>query len=921
MDDALAGSRASPLGSAVLRTKLHPPPLPSTFVRRDRLVELMEAEGVRPVTLVSAPAGFGKSVLVADWCRRAARPVAWLSLDPGDNDPVRFLRHLAAALDASSGDGRAAVADVVEGLLAGGRDASLDAAVTALVNSVAASEDEFVLVLDDYHVIDHEPVHALVRFLLTHPPTQLRTVVVTRSDPPLQLPRLRARGRLTELRAAQLRFVAAESGTFLRASTGIDLPDEAVRTLELRTEGWAAGLKLAGLSLASRGDVEAFVADFSGSNRFVLDYLTEEVLERQAGDVREFLIATSVLDVLTGSLCDAVTGRSDGQQMLEAIERSNLFLVPLDDVRGWWRYHHLFADLLRVRLDRRPPDSVRLLHRRAAAWFEEHGAPDDAVRHALAGGDAEQARRLIERHADEFLLRREGVTVERWFAALPDDHAASRRLLLARARVALYAGRLASAASLLGAAEEADAPTDDADFVPSTGPEASPLARLESTGLLLRAFEAYLRGDVERQRELAARVLDDLGDDGSAPALIARWHLATAPWLLGDVAVAQRALADNVEDWRRVGGRERAAWAAHHLGRIQRAVGRPDAAVATYRAFLDDPGDEDGGSPAAGIAHLGLAEIAYERDELDDARTHAQAAVERCRAFVYSEALAAGLAVLGRVHWATGDVAAARSLLSEGSDAGPDPEVVELLNPTPSRLATLLLREGDLEAVEAWVRARGLAQAAPRHAREPGLLVLARLRIAQHRPQDALPLLATLAERARADGRHGSLVEIEVVIAHCFAELGDDVQALATLADAVRLAAAQGAVRVFLDDAAVTGPLLGRLVGAASSGGPVIADPRALQHLGRLATAFDDHVLGVSSDEVAAVSGLVVPLTTREREVFALVARGRKNTEIAETLFISLNTVKKHVSHILDKLGADNRTAATQRARELGLLR
>jgi LuxR family transcriptional regulator, maltose regulon positive regulatory protein len=401
----------------LLATKLHLPSPQPGFVPRPRLLDRLDEGLARSLILVCAPAGSGKTALLADWARRTQRAVAWLSLDAGDNDPARFWRHAAAALDRA----RPGIAEQVTPLLGPPAPPSSEALLTALINELAAQpgEDDMLLVLDDYHVIDAAPVHASLTFLLAHLPPGLRLVLASRADPPLPLARLRARGQLAELRAADLRFTPEEAAALLLEAAGPGLPETAVVALAVRTEGWAAGLQLAALSLRGQADVAAFVATFSGSHRYVLDYLTEEVLERQPEQLREFLLETSVLERLSGELCDAVTGRSDGQAMLEAIEAAGLFLVPLDEVRGWWRYHQLFADLLRARLQQQQPDRLPALHRNAATWSEEHGLADDAVHHALAAGDNAWAARLIERHADAVFFRNERATVQRWPPSWP----------------------------------------------------------------------------------------------------------------------------------------------------------------------------------------------------------------------------------------------------------------------------------------------------------------------------------------------------------------------------------------------------------------------------------------------------------------------------------------------------------------------
>src|SRR5215467_3937501 len=400
---------------ALLATKLYVPRRQPGFVVRPRLVDTLDRGLERGLVLVCAPAGSGKTALLADWAARSQRPVTWLSLDASDNDPARFWRHAAAALERV----RPGIGGHVGPLLGPSAPSSFEGLVTALINELAVGSDETVLVLDDYHLIEAQPVHAALGFMIDHLPPGMHLVLASRSDPPLALPRLRARGQLTELRAADLRFSAHEAAALLSEAAGPGLADAAVEALTARTEGWAAGLQLAALSLRGQADVTGFVTTFSGSNRYVLDYLAGEVLDRQTEEIREFLLDTSVLERLSGELCDAVTGRPGGQAMLEAIERANLFLVPLDDVRGWWRYHQLFADLLRVRLLQREPDRVTALHRAAAAWHEAHGLADDAVRHAVAAGDTAWAARLIEQHFDPVYLTGESATLRRWLAQLP----------------------------------------------------------------------------------------------------------------------------------------------------------------------------------------------------------------------------------------------------------------------------------------------------------------------------------------------------------------------------------------------------------------------------------------------------------------------------------------------------------------------
>jgi ATP/maltotriose-dependent transcriptional regulator MalT len=434
----------------LLATKLRMPRLRDGFVARPRLTAWLTAAVSRELVLVCAPAGFGKSSAVAEWAAGCDKPVAWLSLDEVDNDPVRFWRHIAAAVDTAWPGIEAAVA----ARSGGPSTPSFHPAVAVLVNELAASTQPIVLVLDDYHVIESATVHASLAYLLERLPVALRLVVAGRADPPLPLARMRARGQLAELRAADLRFTVAESAALLGAAGAGALPQAAAAALAARTEGWAAGLQLAALSLSGCVDVEAFVAEFSGSNRFVLDYLTEEVLDGQQPDVRQFLLETSVLERLSGPLCDALRGRDDSQQLLERVERANLFLHPLDDRRQWWRYHHLFADLLRARLAREQPDRVAVLHRAAGDWYARYRLADQAVHHLLAVDDHERAADVVAEHAQARLARREAATLHRWFAALPDELVAARPDLCAtKALSAVVSGHAEDAEPLLAAAD------------------------------------------------------------------------------------------------------------------------------------------------------------------------------------------------------------------------------------------------------------------------------------------------------------------------------------------------------------------------------------------------------------------------------------------------------------------------------------
>jgi ATP/maltotriose-dependent transcriptional regulator MalT len=883
-------------------------------VARPRLVDRLDEGLKQELTLVCAPAGFGKTSLLADWSQRRSGLVGWLSLDTGDNDPVRFWRYTLAALDRL----RPGIAEGVSPLLGPPAPASFEGLVTAVVNELSAADDDVLLVLDDYHLIEAQPVHASLQFLVDHQPPGLHVVLASRADPQWPLARLRARGQLAELRAAELMFTVEEAAALLREAAGSELREDTVEALVGRNEGWAAGLHLAALSLPAQPDVAGFVESFSGSHRYVLDYLSEEVLEQQPEAVRGFLLETSVLDRLSGPLCDAVTGRTDGQAMLEAIERANLFLMPLDEVRGWWRYHHLFADLLRARLHRQQHERLRDLHRNAASWHEEHGLVGDAIRHALAAEDATRAARLVEQHIEALYVSSEEATVQRWLAALPYELVNSRpRLLLAQVRAALLRGDVEAGADLLQAAERAFAHAADEQHEPSVGWAAS-RANIPATMALAHARIACLRGDPQETVEHASRVLTEIGEEEWMLDTLARWHLTAAEWLRGRLSEAERGFAASGARWSAAGDPAVAADVSWYMGQVQRAQGRLDAALATYQRTL---GAADASHrvrpPYLGGAYMGIAQVAYQRDELDTALQPLTEGLALCRQLGDPQPLATGLATLAWIRHIEGNGAAAVDAIDEAERVAPGSAVADLLNPAPAQRAQLLLARGDVVTAARWTEERGLtADDEPSYPREPAYLVLARVLLARDQPDQALRVLERLQAAAIAQNRRGSLIEIQALRALALAALGNEDGAVATLADTLTLAHPQSYIRVFVDEGPAMGTLLGQL----------IRDQQVVlpgDYVGRLVRAFEHDTSERAADErptAAVVPGLVTALSDRELEVLHLLAAGKQNQEIADELHMALNTVKKHATHIFDKLGATNRTEATVRARAFGLL-
>src|SRR5690349_17852291 len=923
----------------LLATKLHIPRPQPDFVRRRRLLQALGEGLARGRVLVCAPAGFGKTALLADWARGGGRLVAWLSLDSGDSDPARFWRYAVAALDQA----RPGLAGRVDPLL----PRSVEGLVTALINELAEDPgpDEVLLVLDDYHLVDSGPVHESVAFMLENLPPGLRVAVSGRADPPLPLARLRARGQLAELRAADLRFTGEEAAALLDEAAGPGLPEATVAALVARTEGWAAGLQLAGLSLRGHADAAGFAAAFSGSHRFVLDYMAGEVLDGQTGQVRAFLLETSVLERLSGELCDAVTGRAGGQAMLQDIERAGLFLVPLDEVRGWWRYHHLFADLLRIRLQAEQPGRVQALHRAAAAWCDEHDLADDAVRHALTAGDAAWTARLVERHVETLLGRSEGGTLRCWLSALPPESVRDRpRLCLAQAYGAAQGFQLEALEALLDDAERAFAVSGDEPYEDPAGRTASVLANVPAGIAFLRASHARFRGDAALAAGYNRQALAHLGEDDWLMRSFVRWNQAVVDWLGGRLGPAERGLAEVLavlraadEAVRRAGGEPTEVLHAveggagfyagflamrvrRDLGEVQRAQSNLDAVLATYRQALDAAG-ESSQTGYAGLAHVGLAQVLYERNELTAALDHATRGVALCRQLAFTPPLATGLAVVAWIRHAHGDAAGALAAMGEAGQAGLSPQVVTLLNPVPSQRARLLLAQGDVGAAAQWTTAIGLSpDDEPDYPREPAYLVLARVLLAQNDPGPALALLQPLLDAAASQGRTGSIIEIQALRALALDARGDHATALSALTEAVTLARRHGYVRVLADEGAPMRALLARLPtarpGQRHAAHPI--DPRYLAALVRACGPAD--AVPPQRRAAGALPGLAKPLTDRELEVLRLLAAGRSNQRIAHDLVVALDTVKKHVSHILGKLSAANRTEAVARARQLGLI-
>ena len=838
----------------VLATKLFAPARRERLVARPRLAGRLDgllAAGHR-LTLVSAPAGFGKTTLLGDWLAGLDRArAAWLSLDEGDNDLVRLVEHLVAGL-------RAAGLPVA--------DAPPDALLAGLVNHVAAAGERWIVVLDDYHVIESAEVHAAVTFLLDHQPDHLRLLIATRADPPLPLARLRARGQLIELRAADLRFTEPEAGEFLTAVMGLDLTAAAVAALEERTEGWVAGLQLAALSLRDlrgHGAAEGFIAAFTGSHRFVLDYLADEVLARQPAATRDFLLRTAVLDGLTGPLADAVTGRTDGSRTLEALDRGNLFLVPLDDHRSWYRYHHLFADVLRARLVAEQPGLPPELHRRAADWHAAHGRPVDAVRHAMAGGDVVRAAYLIEEALPEMRRTRQDSVTLAWIRALPA--AVVRRspvLSILSGWAAMLAGDLDAAADRL---DEAGRALDADPAVAATWADTDDLRTAPATIAIYRASLCQARGDVAGTVRHARHALGLAGPGDHLVRGAAGGFLGLAAWAGGDVREALATFGAAVRSLHAAGNLVDELDSTVVLADMWVAAGRPGRARALYEQALRSAGLPY--SRATADLHVGLAERDWELGDRAAAEEH----LETAR--VVAER---GSITENRHRWfvAKAQMVApgeAERLLDE-AEAVYRPGFYPDVRPIAAVRARVRIAAGDLDGAASWASGRDQGEG---YLYEYADLTVARLLLAQGRPGEARELLDRLHTAAVGTGRDGSLLEIRTLTAAASDAQGDHRAALAALAHARAEAPEPDSYVRLYRDAGLTGGV------------------------------------GSSAFEV---------LSPRELEVLRLLDSELTGPEIARRLYVSINTLRTHTKRIFTKLGATTRAAAVRRARDRGLL-
>ena len=922
--------------TSLLQTKFYVPPVRSNLVPRWRLIERLD-EGLRlghRLTLISAPAGFGKTTLLSEWASQRVSEsaggwsVAWLSLDEGDNDPARFWTYFIAAFQTIEADVGAGVLSALQTP----QPPPTESVLITLINQIATIPAPFVLVLDDYHLITAQPIHDVLTSLLDHLPGNMHLVIATRADPPLPVARLRGRGQLMELRLTDLRFTPDEAASFLNQVMRLDLSAEDVAALEARTEGWIAGLQMAAVSMRGQEDVAGFIRAFTGSDRYILDYLVEEVLQHQPESVQTFLLQTAILDRLTGPLCDTVVGEIgdwraeiddhhqypisniQSQSILEYLESFNLFILPLDNERRWYRYHRLFADLLRQRVQQARPDLVLTLHRRASHWYEQNGFVVEAVGHALAAEDLERSAELIEQAAEATLMRSEVATLLRWVDALPDELVRARpTLCLFHAWALLLGGHpIDQVESRLQRVDE------DADLAGKAAP--------------LRAFVAIFQGRLPRAGELSREALEQLAEDDLFLRGVAIWLLAISDMMEGDLARGSQALDEIARRSQEAGNVMIAAMTTCTLAELHMTRGQLGRAKATYRRALELATDAQGRRlPIAGMALIGLGELEREWNNLETAEQYLTEGIEQIEQWGEIGAID-GYIFLAYVKQAQGDIAGAADAIQKAQQLAVQFDATEMDDVfAGAHQAHLSVIQGDLEPAQRWIEERKLTVDAAlaeleerisnglsgysRHWRTVEYLTLARSLIAQKGHDKALEILELLIKIAERYGLHGRVIKSQVFKALTYQAQGDSTQALAALERALSLAEPEGYVRVFVDEGEPMATLLRHAAGRG------IAVEYVSKLLAVLETKDERRMTKMPpSSSVLRPSSLVEPLSERELEVLRLLTTHLSSTEIARELYISVHTVRYHIKSIYSKLGVHCRADAVGRARELDLL-
>ncbi|HSM26079.1 MAG TPA: LuxR C-terminal-related transcriptional regulator [Anaerolineaceae bacterium] len=894
----------------VLTTKLFIPPSRYNVVLRQHLIELLNhglcrnKDQNRKLTLISAPAGFGKTTLVGEWIRQCETPAAWLSLDDGENDLNSFLIYLVAALQTIDKN----LGESVLGMLESPQKPSSTLILTALLNEITTHTDDFILVLDDYHVIDSKPVDHAVTFLLDHLPPQMHLVIATREDPHLPLARLRAKGQLTELRSANLRFTPEEADEFLNRILGLDLSEEDIAALEARTEGWIAGLQLAAISMQGHQDTTRFIQSFTGSHHFVMDYLIDEVLGQQPENVQTFLLRTAILDRMCGPLCDAILldPATSGQEVLEHLERTNMFIVPLDNERLWYRYHHLFRDLLRQRLDQ--PQELSEYHLRASAWYESNADQAQAFHHAIAAGDFEQAARLAEAAWQAMDLSFNISVWLSWVNKLPNEAVCSRPLLCVQ---------VGSAFTDVGESESSETFLQNAERVLTGMKDQEEFNSIPGTIALIRARNAQLKGnfpDAARYAELSAQLAPE--NDLLLRSTAAN-TLGFTNWAIGNVEASLQAIHTWRDDMERVGNEMFVIASAFVVADMQVIMGRLGKANQVLRQSIQQA--ETFGQEAESVIayhHLRLAMLAYEQGDGAAFAKSLQTVADLDQRTTLLDWPYRWNLVKAQLEESKGEWDSALDLLDLAGRVyiqGPIP----IMQPIAARKARINLKQGRLDKAQAWVRERGISVADEvNYLGEYEFLTLARLRLLEGSFDGINELLDRLLVLAESQKRGGSVIDILLTRALVHQAQGEQPNALAALERALTLAEPEGYQRIFVDEGEVMRSLL---LNFRSTTEKQSAHSLS-RYVNKTVAAFSQPNNFISESMRSRLSSEIIEtLTDREIEVLRLVAKGHSNAEIGQQLYLTLSTVKGHNLRIFSKLQVHNRTEAVARARELGL--
>ena len=878
---------------SLLKNKLYIPQTRPDLVSRPRLIERLNAGMDSKLILISAPAGFGKTTLLCEWVKETGLPTGWFSLDEEDNDFTRFLTYLIKALQGIYSD----IDETPLELLRAPQNPSVQGAFTVLLNQLEEIPFDFLLVLDDYHLIEDQTIHQAMDFLISYLPSKMHLVIVSRSDPTLHLARLRGQGQLLEIRMNDLRFQQKECEQFLQRILDTRVSESDVTRLLARTEGWVTGLQMAALSLHGQEDISAYINSFSGSHRYILDYLIEEVLQQQSQEMRNFLYQTSILSRLNGALCNAVTGREDSPTVLAELDRSNLFIVPMDEERVWYRYHRLFSDLLRARLEENLPDQIPDLHRRASRWFENNGFDSSAIEHALNAGDHQQAIDMIKRIAEQTLLQAQISTLLRWQDRLPKEAVSAHPDL---AFIFLWAQAIRGY---------------------RFNEVRSELEKLEETRGLragrkqtLQAFIEVSLANLEKAGEFGQKALDGLDPGDVYFRSIALWAYAMSRAVRQNLEESYRVLEELLQVSQVQENTLFSVLTASQMGRIKMRLGNLDQAERIYQETLEASRDTRGNLlPIAGEILEGLGELYLELNRLDQATDCLLEGIELTKQWREAAAMEPYIS-LSRVKQAQGEWEAAQNALDKAMDLAIKYDVIDIDDRMVEMWqARLWLAQGDLDLVQKWVHERGLEEQAglqPWGENEPAehqlrlreSLVVTILSIKQGKYAQALERIDWQLEAFQQQGRAVTQVELLLLQAEALSALGKEEQALAALERALKIGQQAGYVRSFLDRGQPVKNLLGKA--------------QQTEYVRSLLAAFE----GPVPRRREAPQPLIDPLSERELYVLHLLPTNLTTPEMAETLFIGVNTVRSHIKNIYSKLGVHKRSEAVCSAKELGLL-